>query len=255
MSPPEIAFALDPGTVMALLAIGTIAGILNVTGGGGSLLTVPLLVVLGLPSPLANGTNRVALVAQNVASVATFRGGGMRGLRHTWPLLAIAAPGSLVGAWAGVIVPDELFRRVLAVTLVISTILVFVRAPSAKDSADPRRFRPITLVTFAALGFYAGFVQAGIGFLIVFALAGWERVPLVRCHAIKVFFVLVQQSLALPVYAFGSLVEWKAGLVLSVGLAAGGFLGARLALGVGERVLQVLLAGGALLLAVGLFVE
>jgi hypothetical protein len=235
----------------AVVAVGTVAGFLNVTAGGGSLLTVPLLVVLGLPSPVANGTNRVALVVQNIVAVRTFRKGGVQGLRRSVPLVLLALPGAVLGAWAGVTISDQLFRQVLGVTMIAVTVVIFLRPPSPGDQeASSGRFRAATLVAFALLGFYAGFIQAGIGFFIVFTLAGLERLPLVRCHALKVAVVGVLQVVAVTVFALGGKVEWGVGLLLSLGLALGGFIGAHTALRSGERVLRWILAVAAVGLAI-----
>lgn len=243
------------GTVAATLLIGTVAGFMNVTAGGGSLLTVPLLVLLGLPSPVANGTNRVALIVQNVVAVSTFRRGGVRGFRRVAPLIGLAIPGAVLGAWFGVVVSDEVFRRVLGVVLIGVTAVIFIRPPAHENPVDgDAPLRPLTYVAFALLGLYAGFIQAGIGFLLVFALAGLERMPLVQAHAFKVTTVLVLQAIALPVFALGGKVEWIPGLVLACGLSLGGFIGARTALGSSERFLKILLAVCAVGLAIRMFV-
>jgi hypothetical protein len=248
-------FTWDPLSIAAMLAIGAVAGFMNVTAGGGSLLTVPLMVVFGLPSPVANGTNRLALIVQNVIAVRTFRRGGVRGLRRVGPLIALAVPGALLGAWAGVVISDELFRRVLGILMIAVTAVIFLRPPSHRSLGDePSPYRAATLASFAALGFYAGFVQAGIGFFITLALAGLERFPLVRAHAFKVSIVLCLQAVALPVFALGGKVAWGPGLLLAIGLSAGGFAGAHTALRSGERFLKLLLAACALALAVRMLV-
>lgn len=247
------AFSLDLPGGAALLGIGALAGFMNVTAGGGSLLTLPLMVLLGLPSPVANGTNRLALIVQNVVAVSTFRQGGVRGMRAIGPLVLLAVPGALIGAWAGVVVSDELFRRVLGFVMIALVLVIFRKPPAAEDERPAERaFRPVTYAAFALLGFYAGFIQAGIGFLIVFALAGLERFPLVRSHAFKVTVVLCLQSLALPVFALGGKVHWVAGLVLAAGLSAGGFVGARVTLQSSERFLRILLAIASVALALRL---
>ncbi len=235
---------------LAILAVGVVAGFFNVTAGGGSLLTLPLLVLLGLPSPVANGTNRVAIVIQNLVAVPTFRRGGVRGLRRALPLVLLALPGTILGAVAGVAVPDAAFRRVIAVAMVALAALVLLgRRPPGGEATGDRPFRPATLAAFALLGLYAGFLQAGIGFFIVFALAGLERFPLVRAHAFKVTVVLALQSVALPVFALGGKVRWIPGLVLALGLSLGGWLGARAALRSSERFLRAILGVAALALA------
>lgn len=250
---------LLPGGIagaLAILAVGVVAGFFNVTAGGGSLLTLPLLVLLGLPSPVANGTNRVAIVIQNLVAVPTFRHGGVRGLRRALPLVLLALPGTVLGAWAGVVVSDALFRRVIAVTMVVlAGVVLLSRRPVGGQATGERPFRPWTLAAFALLGFYAGFIQAGIGFFIVFALAGLERFPLVRAHAFKVTVVLALQCVALPVFALGGMVRWIPGLVLAVGLSLGGFLGARMALRSSERFLRVLLGFAAVALAIKLLLS
>ncbi len=253
---PVSVLPLDPRGAAAMLVIGVAAGVANVTAGGGSLLTVPLMILLGLPGPVANGTNRIALIVQNLVAVPTFRAGGIRGLRGLWPLIALAMPGAVLGAWAGAVIPDAAFRRVLGVTmLAIALVIVLRPAPRpGRDDGTTPRFRPLTFASFALLGLYAGFIQAGIGFLIVLVLAGFEGLPLVRCHAFKVFVVLCLQAVALPVFAMHGKVAWLHGLVLALGLGLGGFLGARLTLRAGEKILRVILALAASALAVRMLV-
>ncbi len=237
----------------AVIGTGLVAGFFNVTAGGGSLLTLPLLILYGLPAPVANGTNRVALVAQNLVAVPTFRRGGVRGLRATWLLIAVALPGAILGALAGATVSDALFKKVLGVLILALAVVVVTRPPEHEPDAEPvKRYRPVTYLAFVLLGLYAGFVQAGIGFLIVFALAGLERFPLLRAHAFKVTVVLALQSVALVVFVLLGKVMWGVGLLLAVGLAAGGYVGARIALESGERVLRVLLVAASAALALKL---
>lgn len=246
---------LGAAAVVSVLATGFVAGFFNVTAGGGSLLTLPLLVLLGLPGPVANGTNRLALVVQNLVAVPTFRRGGVRGMRRHARLVLAAVPGALLGAWAGATISDPLFRRVLGLLMIAMTAVVLAR-PGGADGRDPAtRPRLATWLSFAGIGLYAGFIQAGVGFLIVFALAGIERMPLVRAHAFKVATVLALQVLALPVFAWHGKVSWGLGALLAVGLAAGGFVGARLTLRSGERVLRYLLAAAALALSLRLLLS
>ena len=254
MQPAPAALSLTWLDAAAVIGTGIVAGFFNVTAGGGSLLTLPLLILYGLPAPVANGTNRLALVAQNLVAVPTFRRGGVRGLRSTWPLIAVALPGAILGAVAGATVSDALFKKVLGVLILALAAVVVSRPPEHEpdDAPPPARYRPATFGAFVLLGLYAGFVQAGIGFLIVFALAGLERFPLLRAHAFKVTIVLALQTVALVVFAALGKVMWGVGLLLAVGLATGGYIGARIALRSGERALRVLLVVASAALALKL---
>ncbi len=238
-----------------VVGAGVIAGFFNVTAGGGSTLTLPLLMILlGLEGPVANGTNRVAIIVQNLVAAPTFRHGGVRGLRRIAPLALCALPGALLGAYFGATISDALFRKFLALLMVGLALLIALtpkRKPLDLDEI-PKRYRPLTLAAFVLIGFYTGFVQAGVGFLIIFALAGLEKLPLVRVHAYKVTFVLCLQLIALPIFLWQGTVVWSVGFLLAGGLALGGFIGARTALKVNERVLRVLLAIGAIALSVKL---
>jgi uncharacterized membrane protein YfcA len=222
---------------------GLVAGMVNVSAGGGSLLTVPLLIFLGLPGPVANGTNRIALIAQNIAAIRTFRGGGVTEWRRGWRLALVALPGAAAGAVVGVTIDDQLFRKILGVTLLVFLAFVLMR-PNREGGATPpgARPRPLTLAAFTLIGFYVGFLQAGVGFLIIFALVGFERLDLVRTNAVKVTVILILQVLALGIYIAGGAVRWIPGLTLALGNTLGAWIAVRLSLRRGERFLRPALA-------------
>ncbi|MDQ7008594.1 MAG: sulfite exporter TauE/SafE family protein [Acidobacteriota bacterium] len=245
-------------SILSIIGAGVVAGFFNVTAGGGSTLTLPLLMILlGLPGPVANGTNRIAIIIQNLVAAPTFRRGGIRGLRYTLPLIVAALPGAAVGAWWGATISDLLFRRLLAGIMVglAAVIALTPRPDPLPRDAVPTRYRPLTYLAFLGIGLYAGFVQAGVGFLMIFALAGLETFPLVRVHAFKVTIVLALQLAVLPIFLAHATVIWSVGLYLAIGLAAGGYLGARTALAGSERLLRVILACAAVGMAIKLLVD
>jgi uncharacterized membrane protein YfcA len=231
--------------VQAILvaSVGLVAGVANVSAGGGSLLTVPMLIFTGLPGPVANGTNRIALIVQNLVAVRTFRGGGISERRRSLPLTLVALPGVALGAWVGVIIEDQLFRRLLGAVLLVMLGFVLAR-PRARDRASraARHPRAPTLLAFVFIGFYSGFIQAGVGFLFIAVLVLVERLSLVRANAVKVTVILAFQLLALAIYAWGGKVAWLPGLVLAAGNGLGGWLGVRLSLSRGERYLRPAIA-------------
>jgi len=219
-----------------LVGAGFVAGTLNVLAGGGSALTLPLLIFLGLPPTVANGTNRVAILAQNTAAVLGFRRHGVSG----GGLLVLAVPPALVGAglgtWVALVVGDEAFQQILSAVMILIAVWMVWRplprsAPEAAGASDEpggSTLRRIGLIGgFFVVGFYGGFVQAGVGFLIL-ATTSAAGLDLVRGNALKALLVLSFTPLALGLFWWGGAVEWSSGIALAVGMATGGMLGVRL---------------------------
>ncbi len=241
------------GAWLALFAVGAAAGTLNVIAGGGSFLTLPVLILLGLPPGVANGTNRVGIVVQNVGAVLGFR---RHGLREPGALAWAALPasaGALLGTWLALEIADDAFRRVLAFLMVAITLLT-LWDPVARYSgpARPRPRAALLAAGFFVAGIYGGFIQAGVGFLIlaVTTLAGLD---LVRGNAVKVLAILVFTALSLAIFAWQGRVEWLPGLVLAAGNLIGGLLGVRLTVLKGHRWVRGVVTAAVVLLAVRLW--
>lgn len=219
-------------TFALLFMAGLVAGTLNVVAGGGSMLTLPVMIFLGLPATVANGTNRVAILAQNVVAVAGFRRHGM--WEAGW--MRLAAPPALVGAalgtWVAIRIGDLAFQRVLAGAMVAAALWMVWRplkgAEGNRSGPPEEGWRRLLLAgAFAGVGFYGGFLQAGVGFVIL-AVTTSAGLDLVRGNALKVLLVLVFTPLALAVFQVSGKVDWGMGLALASGNVLGGLLGVRL---------------------------
>ena len=218
----------------ALFAVGLVAGALNVVAGGGSFLTLPVLIFLGLPASVANGTNRIGILTQNLGAVWGFD--RYQVLHWRWaPWTALpAAVEAVFGTWGAIEIPDAAFKRVLAF-LMLALSLWTLWDPMRGREADrdggaaalggPRCWA--IAAAFFAVGLYTGFVQAGVGFLIlaVTTLAGLD---LVRGNALKVLVILIATPLSLAIFAGTGRVDWPLGLTLAVGNLLGGLVGVRL---------------------------
>ena len=225
-----------------LSAVGVVAGFLNVMAGGGSLITMPLMIFMGLSPASANGTNRVALVAQNLSAIASFRKKGFSDFRLSLTLALCTLPGAALGAWAAVAIDPAWFKRILAVVMVGALVEVLrPKAKAVKPGEGTVRRLPAYL-GMVAVGFYGGFIQAGVGFILMALLHGLLRLDLVRVNMHKVFIVGVYMVPSLAVFALSGDVRWLAGLLLAVGNAAGGWLGAHASVKGGERVIKVVFA-------------
>lgn len=246
----SVRVAVEPFEILMLAGGGLVAGVVNTLAGGGSLLTVPLLVMLGLPGTIANGTNRVGILVQNLTAAWSFRSEGVSGLREAVPVLVPVALGSVVGAAAISQLADDTFERAFGVVMLLLLIPTLRGAARARASNTPvRRFSPfVSFAIFLSIGLYGGAFQAGVGIVLVFALsaAGYD---LVRANSIKVVVIAALAIVSVPVFAFEGQIRWLPALSLGAGFAAGGWLGAHVAVRGGERVIRPALVLAVLALA------
>jgi uncharacterized membrane protein YfcA len=218
-------------TSLLLFLTGLIAGTLNVIAGGGSLLSLPVMIFLGLPPTLANGTNRVAILVQNIGASWSFHRRGM--ISREWLLLAIPPVllGAVLGTLAALHVGELTFQRILAVILIAGAAWMVWHPVSLTEQGDatvPMGLKRMAFIGgFFLIGVYGGFIQAGIGFLLLAATsaAGFN---LIRGNALKVTVVLAFTPLALVLFAWNGKVEWAIGLALAAGNLLGGLAGVHL---------------------------
>lgn len=243
---------MELSDLLWLLLGGLTAGVVNAMAGGGSLLTVPLLVMLGLPGMLANGTNRVGVLVSSLASAWQFRAEGVAGFKDALPVVAPLVLGSLCGAYGIAQLTDESFERVFGVVMILVLVATFRKPASPAGSTvgeSTRRWSlPVRITVFFAIGLYGGAIQAGVGIILVLALAhaGYD---LVRANSIKVILIAALTFVAVPVFAAQQQIDWAFAAALAVGFAMGGALGARLAVAGGERLIRPVLVAAVVALA------
>lgn len=221
--------------ILALLVGGVFAGIVNTIAGGGSLLTVPMLVMIGLPGTVANGTNRVAVLAQSLMATWRFGAEGVPGVRAALPVAAPLLLGATAGAVGVSMLSSQAFEKLFGVFMVLFLVAaIFGPALSQEQrELDPR----FAWVSFLLIGLYGGAVQAGVGVLLVFALsrAGHD---LVLSNSIKVVVIALFTTAAVAVFIYQGQVLWLPAILLSVSMSLGAAIGARLAVRGGERLLR-----------------
>ncbi len=222
--------SLPAWAALALLAFGAAAaGVVNTLAGGGSLLVIPLLVALGLPPTVVNGTLRVAVVVQNASALATFH---LRGEREYGVVARLALPmmiGAGLGSFLATRISDAWLQPVFGALIVVWAIVLTVRPGgfvSAPTEVAP--VRPLSLLLALVVGVYGGLLQLGVGFPLLALLTAHLGYGAVRANGIKVALVLVYTLVALPVFVLADQVAWREGGALAVGSLVGGWLGTRL---------------------------
>lgn len=235
---------MDPLTLVLLVLAGLFAGIVNTLAGGGSLLTLPALMeVGGLPVHLANGTNRVGILLGGVSAVGTFRRSGLFEGGMGASTVVPALIGAVAGAQASLALDEDLFRKVVGVLLLAMLGLLLAQPATWFEEARPKAAWPWRVLGFLAIGFYGGFLQAGVGLFLILGYVGLDGQDLVRANARKVALVLLYTVPALAAFVLQDAVAWAPGLALGVGSLAGGWLGARFTVSWGARWIRVALIG------------
>ncbi len=245
--------------IALILVTGIAAGFLNTLAGGGSLLTMPVLIFLGLPSAMANGTNRIALMAQNIVAVTNFRRKGFFDWKLSLMLGIPAVLGSVLGANLAISLPDRIFNKILAVVMLLVLGLILWQpqkklAGAGGNLSSKRKLAAV--ITFFFVGIYGGFIQAGVGFIIIASLTVITGMSLVRINSIKVFVVAIYMLSSLAIFVYSGQVDWVLGLTLAVGNGLGGWLGSNFAVSRGDKWIRVFLVIAVTLMAaklLGLF--
>lgn len=224
-----------------LIVVGFMAGFINTIAGGGTLLTMPMLIFMGLPSNVANGTNRVAILIQTAIGVKGFQSKGV----STYPFslyLGIAAfLGSLIGAQIAVDIKGELFNRILAIVMLLVVVLMVFQPKVSLTTFAERtqgKYLYISLIIFFFLGIYGGFINAGIGFMMLIVLPYINKLSLVKSNATKVAVVCIYTMGAVAMFALNDKINWTYGLVLAIGNATGAWVSSRWSVDKGDKVIK-----------------
>ena len=235
----------EAGTYGALIFAGVAAGFINTMAGGGSLLTLPALMLLGLPANVANGTNRLSVVTQSLSGVLGFHREKKLETRAMLPVAAPTVIGALFGAGASALTPVRWLEPALLGTMVVMALLMLVRPKlvSASEEEEPLRVggSPRAMLGLFAAGVYGGFVQAGVGFVLLAVLGGVLRYDPVRANALKLVCTLLFGCTALVIFVVAGQVDWVPGAVLAGATVLGSQLGVRFAVKAPPRALRIIL--------------
>ncbi len=217
--------------ILAMLA-GVLAGVINTLAGSGSLVTLPMLLFLGLPANVANATNRVGVTVQNIVGIATFKQSGRLELKGGLWLTLPAMLGSIVGALIAVDLNERTMNTVIGVVMVVMLgLILFDPKRWLRPKSVVKEGRPSigVLALFFLLGIYGGFIQAGVGVLLLTAMVMGIGYSLVDANAIKLMIVLGVTAVALVIFGASGQVNWAVGALMAAGQSLGAWLAARFA--------------------------
>lgn len=223
-----------------LLITGVATGFLNVMAGGGSMLSVPMMIFLGVPGTVANATNRIAIFPQNVVAVWAFYRKGFANFKLSLSLAACTIPGTILGAYIASRVPNDQFNYLLAMIMLV--ILVVMALPQSKTIESRHEMSRNRLIIghllMALIGFWGGFIHIGVGFLLMPVLNRVMQLDLINTNTCKVFIVLCYTAVALLVFSSQLELVWRYGIALAIGTSIGGWIAANVQINRGIGVIK-----------------
>lgn len=225
---------IEIGFYLLLIATGIIAGIINTLAGGGSNLTIPALMVMGMPADIANATNRVGVLMQGIVGVKGFHKAGKLEDTKIMPILIPTLLGGIIGGSLASYAPEQWLKPLLLSAMISMTLIMLIKpsviAPPSGTIPFTVSEKPSAWLALFAAGIYGGFVQAGVGFVLIAALAGTLRYDLVRTNALKMVCTIGFTIFALVIFIWNDQVLWGPGLILACGTMAGSQIAVRFAI-------------------------
>ncbi len=242
--------------IIALIVAGLFVGFINTLAGGGSIISLSLLMFLGLPAGVANGTNRIAIIIQNVIATSSFKQQKVLDFRKTLKLGIPAAVGSVLGALIAVDLTDRILEIVMGIILLL--MLVFILSNPKKWLQGNLEIEKMKIdlkhiIIFFFIGVYGGFIQVGVGYLLLAALILTAGQSLVKANASKVMIILMYLPFSLVIFLLDDQVNWEYGLIMTIGNVIGAFVASRLAVKKGINFIRYVIIAVILLTAGHLF--
>lgn len=230
------------GYFILLIFIGFFAGIINTMAGGGSNLTLPALMVTGMPADVANATNRVGVFLQSLVGAAGFKKHDQLDTQDIVPVLIPCIIGGVFGAGLASYITVDILKPLLLISI-LTVALIILMKPSviAPPTGTPQysvKGRPLAWIGLFIAGLYGGFVQAGVGFILITVLAGTLRYDLVRSNALKLVCSVAFTVVSLIIFIIDDSIQWVPGLVLAVGMMAGAWVAVKIAISISQKAMK-----------------
>lgn len=227
--------------IIILIISGVFVGFINTLAGGGTIISLSLFMFMGLPADVANGTNRIAVILQNMTSVTSFHHQKLLDVKKSIRLGIPTVLGSVLGAQLSVEISEATFRKAIAVVMLMMIFFIISKPNKwlkGQESLQLKKVSPLQMLLFFGIGVYGGFVQVGVGYFLLAGIVLGAGYDLVKANAIKVFIVLFYTVFALIVFLINDKVNWQFGLIHSIGNIIGAFVASRYAVAWGANFIR-----------------
>ncbi|MFT5217204.1 MAG: putative membrane protein YfcA [Glaciecola sp.] len=227
-----------------LVVAGFVAGFINTIAGGGSLITLPVLIFLGLPTSIANGTNRIGIFLQTFTGAVGYRTKGIKTFPFSIYCGISALLGSVIGAQIAIDIKGETFNRILAAVMIVVVLLIVFKPKVSIESLMERttgKHLWVSVIIFFFLGIYGGFLNAGIGIIVLLFLTYFNRMSLTKANATKVTIACIYTFAAIVMFVLNDKINWTYGIFLAIGNMIGAWISSRWAVKQGDKTVRIFL--------------
>jgi len=218
---------MEISEILILLFCGLLSGAINTLAGGGSLITLPMMIFLGLPPTIANGTNRVQLIFQNIFAVYGFKTKGISNFKFSSYLSISALLGSIIGAYIAIDFNENDFKKLLSIIMILVMFSILLKNKRETLEINKIKNKWLSILIFFFIGIYGGFIHAGVGFLMILTLSKINYLKIAHTNSIKVFVALIFSTAAFLIFLYEGKVNWIYGINIGIGSALGGFFASR----------------------------
>jgi len=253
---------METHLIIAVIFVGLLCGFINTLAGSGSLISLPMLIFLGLPPSVANGTNRIAILLQSLVGLLAFHKKKQLDVKRGSLIAVSAVLGSVVGAFIAANTNDVHLEKAIGIIMLIMLAFMFIKPEKWKRTTSlfpTQKIKPLQYVLFFAIGLYGGFIQAGAGVFLLIALVMGAGYDLIKANAIKLLIIFLFTPFTLSIFIFYGQVDFAWGMILAAGNMIGAWLAAKYAITWGPAFVRpvliiMMLAGGIELLGIRTFI-
>ncbi len=239
-----------------LFLVGAAVGFINTIGGGGSSLLYPVLMLMGFSPHEAVGTSRPAFLTQGISGILGFKSKGIFHYPINLYLGLSAFTGSILGAMISLKISPDSYKKIILLVILLVTLggFLFNKKPKNRSNPDDIKLIPVLFVFFF-LGVYSGFIQTGLGFLILFTMQSLLKSDIHYANSIKAMVVFMAGIPALVIFARAGYVHWLESFVIALGTGIGSWFTSRWSVDINRKSVQKIIVTIILILIIKLSLE
>ncbi len=223
--------------IILLIVSGIVVGFINTLAGGGAIMSMTVFMALGLPIGVANGTNRIAIVLQNLTSSAVFIKKRLLDIKSGLKLSVPAIIGNIAGSLVATQINETVFKWCMGIVL-FAILAYMLFAKTHIHGGHGLEIKWWHYLWFLLIGFYGGYVYIGLGYLILAITLTTMHLDIITANVIKGFVIFVATPFSLIIFMLHGQVDYAVGLLHALGNVVGTFIASHYGIHWGTKFLQ-----------------